>query len=294
MHEVNIKITKGTHQQKLCLFLPSDWSELTPEQARDVIPVILGSKPSPRISLELVKLTGTGVTPSIILGFSAEQMVDVLPLVEWMYDTPLSDSIIPNFEHGNKFLKEIYHLPKGKIENWSCFEFYAADGYYNEFQENLEPFDLNRLVATLAREEDEDKKAAIERDDIRIPLKSRTEIELRAQKMHSLDPALKLYVLYFFSGCKKWLFETFGEILFEQPDTDEDGNVIEGSESDGNPLGWLGLFQKAAETNVFGTLDDVLYKTKFLDFCTWLVAKKLEHDKMMQELNSRKPGVDET
>lgn len=286
MNDIKIKTTRGKRHKVYSFLLPTDWTEVTPIQAKKVLPLLLLNERSDRLSFELLRVLAKSVPSSLLLAIEPDQLIPLMDCLEWMYEETLSIPILPTISTGNIFFKYEYHLPKEKLENVTCFEYWVADEYYTSFLETKNEMDLNMLVSTLCREIRPNQMEARKANDVRVKLESRTEIEERAMKLKRLNPFYKSYVLYFFSGCKRWIYEQFGDFLFEEP--------MEGEEAseESNPMGWYGLFQKAAESNVFGTLDDILFKTNFLDFCTWMVAKRLEYDEMKRRQEKAKVNLE--
>lgn len=276
MHTIKIHSRKGNRQRSQVIFCPSTWAEVTPKQALNVLPIVLSETRTDSVMVRVLSLLITGVPPSFLLTLPPANVAQMIDCVKFVFEEELSVPVISEVVIRGWFKEEVFAMPAEKLENVTCFEWWVADEYYSKFMESHQDADLDKLVATLLREVDKNETAAIEREDVRVQLRSRKQIEQRVKKLKKLDSVRKAYILYFFSNCKKWIYDQFGQFIFE--DTEGEG---EGGED--NPLGWYGLFQKAAETGTFGTLDTILYSVKFLDFCTFMVAKRLEHDRMERE-----------
>jgi len=277
MHEIKIISRKGSRQRSQVIFCPSTWAEVTPKQALKVLPIVLGETRSHSVMVRVLSLLVTGVPPSFLLTLPAANVTQMIDCAKFVFEEELSVPVVSEVVVRGWIHERVFAMPSEKLGNATCFEFWVADEYYSKFMESRQDADLDLLIATLLREKDQDKAAMMRREDDRVVLRSRREIEARAQRLKKLDATQKAYILYFFSNCKKWIYHQFGQFIFEDTeDGDRDGG-------EGNPLGWYGLFQSVAQMGVFGTLDNILFNTKFLDFCTFMVAKRLEDDRLKRE-----------
>lgn len=277
MHEIKIHSRKGNHRWSQIISCPSTWAEVTPKQVLKILPIVLGETRTDSVMVRVLSLLIKGVPPSFLLTLPPANVAQMIDCVKFVFEEGMSVPVISEVVIRGWLKEEVFAMPAEKLENITCFEWWVADDYYSKFMESHQDGDLDKLVATLLREVDQDKNAAVEREDMRVQLRSRMQIDKRVKKLRKLDPVKKAYILYFFSNCKKWIYDQFGQFIFEDTEDESEGT------GEGNPLGWYGLFQKAAETGVFGTLDNILFQVKFLDFCTFMVAKRLEHDRLERE-----------
>lgn len=186
-----------------------------------------------------------------------------------------------------------YLFPDANFVNGSCMEFALADEYLGEFLEGNEK-SLPLLTATLLRERDTDTAAAIKREDLRMSLHGRMEVELRAKRQKRLPQEVHVAALLYFIGVKKLVDRLYGDWLFErkkEKDVKLDGSKIPSTDAvtaTGDPLGWWGLMMDVAEGNV--QLLDAIQQSNFHNFCTMEVRKRKQNKEA--EMRSRMAAPD--
>lgn len=179
----------------------------------------------------------------------------------------------------------LYILPLARFENGSALEFAIADDCFKKATETADETALLELCATLCRPQNPDKAATIIASDRRIALKSRGEVQHRAETFNNLDPSVQVAVFLYFAGVKKYIFDMYGGAIFTQPEPELDlsGNpTTEPTESTPTPeelFGWWGIFMELAENPK--NLSSI-HAMNFHELCLWLVRKKLQADKMKQ------------
>lgn len=178
-----------------------------------------------------------------------------------------------------------YVAPEPQGTNMSIAEFVVADEQYKQAAQG-DPVALQTLAAILYRPALKDPALAAKRGDRRVPFFHVAEAEARPPLPDDIHAA----ALFFFSGVKEWVHNVYGPYIFEEPDTDEDGNPIV-TQSDTPQFGWWGTLQTVAESGTFGTLEQV-YQSNLHDICIYLVRKKSEHDAMLAAMRSNKPTRD--
>lgn len=274
MNEVKFTIRKGGKITAKTASIASEWSEMPADAVLAAIPFVMLNDRSSEAMTRLLHTCCNG-TGKYLMEMDAEVVAGLFPCVEWMFEKPIISPVVDSFWHnGYEYL-----LPDAKLGNVTCMEWMFADDYYSKFIKKQEVTDLNKIIATLARRRDIDQDAGAKRDDYRVELHSRKQVELWANDLTDLDDKVKLYVLAFFSGCKEWVYKTYTGYIFEEEEELEEGQLPEvKTPTMVQKMGWYGLYQKAAETAVFGTLDDILKRVKFKDFCVYLMAKKAEFD----------------
>ena len=261
MTEVTIRIDAHNRTYQL----PENWQECRPDQVHLIASVVLMRR---TIAHELELLRGLLQLPTAVWDvLPTEELLRLLDLLDWAWHTPLTTPVVPELGKVRPWL-----LPDAKLENVTCYEWYLADTYYRDFLTTAAAEPLAHLTATLCRERDPNEAAALRRGDRRVMLHSELEVMERTKRQTTLSTQERMYVAYFFSSCKQWIYDTFRGSIFPHPDEGTDASA-------GNPFGWMGLFKQVAETGVYGSLDDVLKRTRFLDFCGYLVHKKLEAER---------------
>lgn len=276
MHEIKVTRIIKSKRKVILRGIPETWSEVSPVQARKIFPFVLHPE---RDDVTLVKVLQIvlGLPKTLFLAFSDAQVYDMIRLLDWMNDTPLDETILPEYRHQGR----LFYLPKSKMSNVMCIEYWLADEYYMRFLEKKDETDLDKLCAVLMRPKSTNQEQILKRDDTRAALTGRREVEQRALKFAGLPQSVKLYVLAYFSGTKLYVSNTFGEYIFNQEENEN------GEGSGGADFGWYGAFQSVAENNIFGNLQSVINDTNFFDLCVYLVRKKQQHDKAVEEQNKR-------
>lgn len=286
MNEVKFTITDGDKKTIKIAKLASDWTEMSAKEVLAAMPYVMLKDRSPEAVTSLLHTSCNG-TGKYLLDLDAEVVLQLFPCVEWMFEKRIDSPVIESFFHKGKE----YLLPDAKLENVTCAEWLFADNYYTKFLKTKDIGLLNKLVSTLARQRDKDQNSAAKRDDLRVELHSRKQVEMWAVDLEDLDDKVKLYVLAFFSGCKEWVHETYTGYIFEEEEELEEGQEPEPKTLTMlQKMGWYGLYQKAAETGTFGTLEMILKRVKFKDFCVYLMAKKAEMDERERERLANKTG----
>jgi hypothetical protein len=288
MNEIKFTITEGGKKTVKTAWLASDWAEMPKDGVLAAMPFVMMNDRSPEAVTSLLHTCCNG-TGKYLLDLDAEVVAGLFPCVEWMFEKRIDSPVLDYFSHNGLE----YLLPDAKLANVTCGEWLFADDYYTKFLKNKDVTDLNRLISTLARQRDKDQDAGAKRDDFRVELHSRKQIELWTNDLVDLDDKVKLFVLAFFSGCKEWVYETYTGYIFEEEEALEEGQLPEvKTPTMMQKMGWYGLYQKAAETAVFGDLENILKRVKFKDFCVYLMAKKAEFDERERGRFAQKPNAD--
>lgn len=275
MHDIVLH----TRKKKVTLQLPEKWAEVTPKQAFELMPLV-ALPPSPKASFRALKVFMNG-SSKYLRKMRPGQVASLTFCVSWLWEEDMTEAVIPWFEQdGQRYL-----LPDAMLENITCLEWLLAEEYYKELLESPNEKSMQNLMGTLCREPDRDKAAGMARDDMRVVLYSRKEAEQRGQRLVDVDERVKLFVMAFFSGCKKWVHTTYKSWLFKGP---EEGEENEQPTSIIDQLGWYGIFQNVAESGVFGNMENVLVRTKFKDVCLFLITKKEQYEEMKRKQKSNR------
>lgn len=282
MNKVKITIQENGKERAVRFDLPERWEEVTGEQALKLLPAMGGDDRSAAIVRVLGVLMGGQA--GLLRQMEPGQVVSLGGLVSWLWVKRLDVNCVKSFKIRYKGRRNDYLLPSAKLENITCLEWLLADEAFCDFRASGKPEDLYRLMGAICREKDSNKRAGAARDDMRVPLLSRMEMEERAKVMGKAEADVLAFVLAFFSGCKEWVFETYKPWLFEEPE-----ELEEGEEPEERPktildkLGWYGMFQRVAQDGLFGTLEEVLTRAKFKDVCLYLITKKAEYDEQLRQ-----------
>jgi hypothetical protein len=286
MIELEVAVMKRGRVQAMQRTLPSCWDEVSEKDAFYCLRQ-LSYRP-----LNLAQLA-CGIyflnLPVLLRNLlSTEQSTDLMNAMSWMTLEAGPRPLISNFRHKG----QTYHLPATKFSNGAAKEYPIADDYYTRFLEG-DVKCLNYLIGTLARPENRDESISAQLGDKRQPLLSRADAEKRGQLLDSAPLEVKMAILMYFAGVKKYIHETYGEWLFqmpEQPDDEQEDDEVEiyKQQNDGVMFGWWGIFMDVAESGVFGTLDQV-HQTNFHTICMYLVKKKKE----AKDLERQTPKVSE-
>jgi hypothetical protein len=212
---------------------------------------------------------------------AAEEKAAMLGLIEWMMPAPqCADIPFWSFEHRGI----TYYLPKAHFENGTCLEFALASDYYDKFRETQAPEDLLLIVATLCRPANPDAKAAELIGDVRAPLTDRAQVEARAQSIKDLPMEYAVWVLYYFTGVKLLIRDTYHDLFDEAtpaPEEDEDDEQpkAEENQADGPRFGWWSTFIQVAKTGVLGDYNTLIQRRMHL-LCMTLMEQHDEAEKI--------------
>lgn len=166
-------------------------------------------------------------------------------------------------------------------------EFALADEYLGEVMAGKET-SLKYLTATLLREMDKDTATAMRREDLRVTLHGRMEVEERAKRQKRIPHEVHLAVFIYFIGVKQLIHRLYGEWLFQAPEEPDPDNPQSATPQSGDPLGWWGLFMDAADGDVQKL--DAIQQSNLHNFCTMEVRKRKQNKEA--EMRSRMAAPD--
>ena len=174
--------------------------------------------------------------------------------------------LLGHFEHGGI----TYHMPRADGANVRTLEYASAEGLLRELIAEPTERTLLLLVATYAREAEPDGEVALQRNDVRVALRSRDETEARADRLAGLRPGYAAVVATYAAGLQKLVHELYGAYLFE---AEEDGEP-RGPRFGPAPLqlGWWGTFMRVAKSGTFGPLPAV-HDAYLHDVCAYLAQE---------------------
>lgn len=268
--------------------LPQSWNELAQGRRLLVFRALLrqGEEEALRIALRLRRRTWARLGET-----NKGAMLAACPWLNFEPNpVPIIQSFHPPILQGspNKYL-----LSDANFVNGSCMEFALADEYLGEVMAGKET-SLKYLTATLLRELDPDTATAMKREDLRVTLHGRMEVEQRAKRQKRIPHEVHLAVFMYFIGVKKLIHRLYGEWLFqkpEEPETSLDGSEIPTPKSEiekGDPLGWWGMYMDTAGGDV--QMLDAIQQSNFHNFCTMEVRKRKQQKEA--EMRSRMSAPD--
>lgn len=251
--------------RRLSLQMPESWGEVRPMSRRRRWMRWLMTLPIEAARRAMVRdLTPRWVRSSL----SELDMAGLTLLLSWIHDKPQCESVpVPEFTHRGR----TYYFPRNKGENIRGIDYAIASDYYDEFLAG-NPKGLLNLTACLWRETDPNPQRAVERDDIRIPLHNRTEVESRAELIKKAPAWVMLQALLYFGGLKEYIHRIYGTWLFEEPDEEEEDAPPTPS---GPNFGWWGIFQDIAITGAYGKVPEV-EQCLLHELCVFLVKRQAD------------------
>ncbi|WP_019986280.1 hypothetical protein [Rudanella lutea] len=250
------------------------WSELTPEQYRQLImcPRLPADGSYETLDNEAAACrVWLGMSPKVWqrLELAHWQWGQLRQVFNWLFTTrPEGKPPIDVLNHrgGNYFLPEAYYM------NTTAAELAVANMAYIEFAQPIDehsPDDvkakheaLDRLVATLCRPRRADWRAfKASREwngDIREPFRETSMLE-RAKMLSTLPLADKLLVLDYFERSNNEFLDEYGELFGS-----------DGQPRYGDGRGWLMLLKNVAKQGHFGDFDKVCQQPAHLLFAALL------------------------
>lgn len=197
---------------------------------------------------------------------TGDQVAALLEALPWLAAKPDPAPAITSF----RYLGRTYFFPTAHGMNLSAIEYPIADEAFLDYAKSGKPEALLLLCGTLLREQEPDEATAILRGDRRVQLLSRAQAAHRAGLFDRLPTDVKQAALLYFAGVKEFVHRAYGPVLFEEPEKDEHGNLLQ---SNTRPsLGWWSLYHSVATDGPFGNLQAV-YQTGFHDVCLYLVER---------------------
>jgi hypothetical protein len=260
MHAVELTIRHRLRTRTYRRDLPATWNEV-PEARR--LRVLRWLLQYPGATGQVRALRDVLALPASV--FKALDDAEVAALLAhcnaWMHVGVSASPRLEQFTHKGR----TYYLPSAHGINLAAIEYPIADEAFMQFVRDQKPEAAHMLVATLCREQEPDEALRRRRGDQRVPLLSRFEAEARAKDLEGLDADVIVTVLLYFAGVKEFVHKSYGAVLFDAPEGDDE------SEEKPDPgLGWWGLYFQVATEGPFGDVERV-YQTPFHDVCLYLV-----------------------
>lgn len=187
------------------------------------------------------------ITQAMLMALPPQHRWEYYQLFNWVLkpdDTP------PIYHFKHRFKK--YYLPAAKLENARAIEFVLADEYYMKIIAGKDPeINMRLLAGVLCRRRSDDSAAAAERDDVRVPLLSRTESTRNADRLTGAHPGIFNMVFLYFTACKEFIHRVYGDQIFADGESTEPVGIEAA-------LGWYAAFYDIATTGVFGDINQVM------------------------------------
>jgi hypothetical protein len=263
--------------------LPTSWSEVAPNLRRDFWKFALAGN-----FLEIARIASR-IPKAVWFALDAESKAAMVSVVR-EFATAKPDCANLPFAALRCDGRD-YYFPKPNGSNITAMEFAIADEYYNKVAAGDTKV-LPLLVSTICREAHPDNAEAMRRDDVRVPIYSRTEVEARAAIIKDAQPAMQFSALLYWAGMKQLVATLYGEWLFDAPEQPEEGEPEpqpnEAPVQSPQPnFGWWGSFLTVAESGVFGNVEQV-HHTAFHNVCVWMVKQEV---KRQQIANQKQPAA---
>jgi hypothetical protein len=229
--------------------IPNDWDKIEPHVAIAIAPYVLQGKESVSAKLKILEALVPSEVLPLLANLKPEKVRLMFPDIEWVFSKPILKSHIESFVVHNIS----YFLPLEKFTNVNLIEFSYATKAYDDLCENKSPIALNKLIASLCRQQKIDVDTS--NPDFDGDIRERFNpyyLDKRADAFNDLSSELKSYFLLFFDGCSSHIVKTF-KPLFSKENT-------EGSDKPSTPnFGWLGTIMSLSDTHVFGNFEQTQY-----------------------------------
>jgi hypothetical protein len=247
------------------------WSEITPDTLLRLTPLLFtGERASAQAAL--VPLI-CDVPPLLLASLAPWQYAQLHPLTDWLWDTPLTTPIIPQFEHAG----QTWQLPAAELldPNFHYIEWDHLDTFLAQFYQGDADM-LPQICAILARPDRERFDAQ--------------KLDTYAASLSSLPQPLACYLLLLATGCSKHIRDQFA-ILWE---LDEDANESSAdysfaSSTDDIDFGWTGAAFSIAEAGAFGKFDEVLHTDAYtiLYYISWKKQQDRTARRQMKKMQKK-------
>jgi hypothetical protein len=275
MFEIELTINKKDKEQIKHIHIPQSWLEYI-EQGHDARHALQLLLTQPELKAKLTLLKGILKLPKAL--FKALEDSDVaamLSILDWLKPDASPIAIIPEFTH-----KGItYYAPSHKFENGTALEFALAEEYFKKCVENPDDkalLDLTAVIYLPSPIPDHSSPITQKRKLI-----DREGVKHYAQIFQEIDSIIPIAAFLYFAGVKKYIHDTYGAFIFEQPEETDETPTTNNQQPTTNaePFGWWGIFMELAQNPIN---IDAIHQMNFHALCVWLVRSKINSDKMKQ------------
>lgn len=200
---------------------------------------------------------------SVFRLLSDDQAFALIEALPWLEVLPDPAPRIRSFEYHGK----TYHFPKPHGMNLVALEYPLADEAFMKWAKTGSEDSALLLCGILCREESADLEASITRGDKRVPILSRSQAAARADHFKKLPEDIRTAVILYFAGVKEFVSNSYGKVLFEQPEEGAQEQTTTPS------LGWWSVYFSVAADGPFGHDVDIVYQKPFHSVCLYLVDR---------------------
>lgn len=261
---IEIECPRRLWRRRKCrLNLPASWTEV--EEARR-LPLWRALLSAPGEAGRVAALRVL-VPKSLFREFDGDHVAALLEALPWLVAKPDPKPVLNTFRHRGRD----YFFPSAHGMNMVALEYPIADKAFLDYMTTGKPEALRLLCGTLCREEEVEPSAVIRRGDRRVPLLSQSQAEHRAGTFKDLPTEIQSAALLYFAGVKEFVHNSYGKVLFEEPETDEHGNVVQKTTTPS--LGWWSLYFSVATEGPFGRDVETVYQNRFHVVCLYLVDR---------------------
>lgn len=217
---------------------------------------------------------------------SDDQAYELLLAMPWLEALPNPTPRFSSF----RYKGQTYHLPKTHGLNMVALEYPIADEAFMRWAETGNQASVLLLCGALCREQEENESEVITRGDKRVPLLTQHEAQARAEHFRDLPEEIRTAVIMQFAGIKEFVANSYGKVLFEQP---EEGEKLEQSTTPS--LGWWSIYFSLAIDGPFGRDVKLVEQAPFHKVCLYLVdrVRQQKEEAMRQKLASKGFGQEE-
>lgn len=222
---------------------------------------------------------------SVFKKLSDEHAFALLEALPWLEALPNATPFIAQFDYKG----QTYYLPKTHGLNLVAIEYPIADEAFGKWAETGSEKSALLLCGALCREGHNDEAMTITRGDKRVPLITKSEALARADHFRDLPENIRTAVILYFAGVKEFIANSYGKVLFEQPDGD--GNEAQTTTP---TLGWWSVYFSLATDGPFGRDVKSVYQAPFHEVCLYMVdrIRQQKADALRQKLASKGFGQD--
>jgi hypothetical protein len=241
------------------------WDKVRPSQMLQLMPLVFCYEKSWALKVECLKIL-LPLEKSIWRKLTPEQVYDMLAVVAWLWEKPLTVTPLTHF----KYKGVEYLLPEPRFAYCAAIEFAMADLHFRAFckpKPDLKA--LHKLISTLCRPID----AAVDQSnpdwngDPRQKYNSK-HADARALLFEGLPMAVKVMVLQFVAASFSEIQKQY-KIIFE--------SAGQGGTSAGAVPPWIACLMEISEKGTFGDWEKLCFTPVHTIFL-YLKAKKEAHD----------------
>lgn len=242
--------------------LPASWHQLTAEQAVATAPARLEPADNTVLRIRLLQQLA-GIPRQLLRRMAADDVLLLLGLLDWIWETPLPAGVLPSFEHAGV----TYLVPAADLSDLSLAEYALADHHLRQFVLGSQEQELLQLVATLCRPE----KKGLDREnpewdgDAREPYNTQL-AQRRAAGFSELALGVRQLVLTHFLAGQQTV-QSYYKKLFDQPEQGGGGAAA----VEGSPI--IDLAYALADKGVFGDFENTC-KQKLYTILEYLDSKR--------------------